>query len=110
MHIVTDKYKELHWKDDGFDKPWLGHKFGKGNKMAHEMRCIICGKWISYNDEQINGFILEGRWDFEKNRLMHCNNSTCQDYYQEMKKDLARTIRMNSWELYDDLRKRSLIL
>ena len=110
MYIITDRYKELDWQKDGFEKPWLGHKFGKESKMAHDFRCPICGKWISYNDEQINDFIAEGRWDFEKNRLAHCGNSTCQDYYHECQLDLERKGKMACWELYRELKSKAFVL
>jgi len=106
MIIRTTKYEEIERRGR-----WLGKKYwnAEKQKMAHEFRCPICGKWVRYNDEEIQRFIAEGRWDFRKNRLAHCGNSTCWDYYIEVQKDLARKIKMNSFELYKELKRRALV-
>jgi DNA-directed RNA polymerase subunit N (RpoN/RPB10) len=97
-------------------KPRLGHTFERigvsGDEMAHDFRCPICGRWIAYDHSEIERFIKEGRWDFRKGRLLHCGNSTCQDYQELIEEDKKRqeeAIKEKSWGLYMKLKGTGLV-
>jgi len=76
-------------------------------KTEHVFYCPICRKDLpGYNpvrDRQ--KLILEHRWDFKKNRMLHCGSSTCRDYQEEWDKEKQeRTL-----GLYERMRKVGLV-
>lgn len=72
--VLSNKFKKLERNG------WLGHKFGRGDQVVHELRCWICGKWFNYSTKDIDAIVAQNRWDFRKSRPKHCGNSHCEEW------------------------------
>jgi len=110
-NIITNRFKELDWRRNGM-RPFLGHKYGKEGDIAHDFRCPICGVWLSYSYKEVEKFVKENRWDFAKNRLAHCGNSMCEEYYRRMKvhqKRVAEEMKEHYLSMFTKLKRKGVV-
>ena len=124
--VIVDKYQEIDGAKNGF----LGHRFVKGERLAGDMKCPLCGKWFSWVLSKIETYIIERRWDYRKEEPVHCGNSMCHDYHmrylkhcERLKKDIQyqedhfvrNQVRQHGvdensmWKLFQRLRRKGLV-
>ena len=93
MNILLGGYQSVSNKDliEQGHKPRLRYETViKDGKMSEHLKCLFCGVNITYDFKERDKFVREGRWDFEKDRPLHCGGSTCRDWNEEYYKDKAR--------------------
>lgn len=65
-------------------KRYHGHKYVRASdgRVCHEQLCKICLKKFTYEvtPELVPLYIKQGRWDFKKQEVLHCGNSSCSDF------------------------------
>ena len=90
-YVTGDRFKQVDRGDRSAGRPWLGHKFRRSDKLVHELRCWICGKWFNYELQDIPAMVAQGRWDFSKQRPKHCGNSHCVEWNRRHEVFMVRT-------------------
>lgn len=84
--VIVDGYKEIDGAKEGF----LGYRFKKGQALAGDMRCRLCGTWFCWTLSRIETYTIERRWDERRGEPIHCGNSHCYDYHMRYLKHVAR--------------------
>lgn len=72
----------------------LGRTYWKDGEFAFDVRCPICGKYVRFDYKEKDRIVREGRWDFSKDRMLHCGSSTCYDYQELVEKDKKIKLKM----------------
>lgn len=113
--IIANPFKKLHWKRDGFRRPWVSRKYKRDNSgvIYHDLRCDICGKWYTYSTLDIPRIIRQGRWNFSKLRPLHCGNSMCEEYEIKSREARIRAAQEKDeyyQNLFKRLKKRKLVV
>ena len=116
VNIIIGKYEytpNSELRKEG-QKGRLGYCFRKKEfsgtqREAMEVRCPICGDWVRYNENNIDKFIREGRWDAKRRRMIHCGKSTCSDLWQLYLEDKKRVKEKETEKLYFRLKKWGLV-
>jgi hypothetical protein len=65
---------------------YLGEKFTNFDHLAGEKKCDYCGKWFSWSTQNIDKYIVERRWDFNRKEAIHCGSGHCWDYHMRVLK------------------------
>ena len=75
---------------DSKHSKYLGHRWQSERFLSGDLRCKLCGRWFSWSTQNVEKYVLEHRWNEERNEPEHCGSTHCQDYQMRYVRHLCK--------------------